>query len=1016
MKTLLCLLLFFLAASLARAQTNLTGLLQQGMFEEEANHNLPAAMVNYQELANQFDKDRQLAATAIFRLGECCREEGDTNNAAREYQRIIREFPDQQSLVTLSCQDLAGMGIETSQVAMPNNSGANLWNEVKDLPESELVAVLPTLAPDPVLISLLQQRDLAQAKLEDLKTYHGPDSPEIRAEKEVLLVITKRISDKIGGIMEALKIQAQAAAPLNTEEDQEIQRIQAMLQNSPDLINAPDDHGHTPLENAAINGWLKVAAFLLDHGADVNAGKFSALNLAANAGNRAMVEFLLNHGADIHTKAWTGETPLHTAASEGYQAVTEALIANKAGLNAQDDYGDTPLLEAARNGHQDVVQILLKARADPNLADKDGRTPLSWAADAGSPETVKALLVAKADPNAGTIDAPLLCAVDKQDLASAELLLQAGANPNVDGLMHCSQGAYGSRFYHEYNDILRTATPLWLVIQEHQLPMVQLLLKYKANPDAQISEPPSVIFWALSDTNILEALLDADANVVNIMDDGRTPLNEAAKKDLLDSVKLLLAAGAPPNTTDNDSRSPLSWAADVGRVEMVKALLAAKAEPNFNTSYAPLVCAVYKNDPEKVKILLQAGADPNVAALAPAWGWNGSPILFKALENTNILEELLDAGANPNVHEEVERGDWSPLARAIYRDDVPTIQILLRHGANPNPASARGDFPLHDAVSQFDPAIFQALLDHGADPNRKGPDGRTPLKVLEDVASGKPNLGFLPSSRQSTLAVSIADLLRRHGALEVLPDWDHITVSTPWGGDSATPFSNEKDWNQFTLLETILKYFQPSSGPLNYQWYGANGETGSPMSFPDLSRVTIVRPRPGTTNVTGMKINLLNRDGKIDCSKDVPLKFGDTVQISQREHILSESDTNLPAWLAQISSCLQDKAGSVKLIVDGGQTVQIGLGRFGPSGASIGKILFSSQAQNVLTSDSDLSHLKVTRKTKGAKTAEWTLDCADLSTGQIGMISFGDGSQVKINGCPDFWLRDGDVIEVPQKP
>ena len=45
MKTKFCLLIFLLAATFARAQTNnLTALLQQGLFEEQANRNLDAAI------------------------------------------------------------------------------------------------------------------------------------------------------------------------------------------------------------------------------------------------------------------------------------------------------------------------------------------------------------------------------------------------------------------------------------------------------------------------------------------------------------------------------------------------------------------------------------------------------------------------------------------------------------------------------------------------------------------------------------------------------------------------------------------------------------------------------------------------------------------------------------------------------------------------------------------------------------------------------------------------------------
>ncbi len=456
MKTKLGVLIVLITATIASAQTtNLTALLQQGLFEEQANRNLDAAIADYQTLAAQFDKDRQLAATAVFRLGECYRMQGKTNEAALEYQRILHDFSDQTQLATLSRQDLTGMGIQSAQVAStglaqqmellskrlalteqdladtqrlaqlgtksqadvraaerevlqlqqqlaalgatgaqgsePEISDAKLWNTVKDLPPAELRKVLPTLMPDEMLTSLLQKLNIAEENLAVITNDYASNNLAVVRLKADLDTLNHQIIDQIDGMMQALKMRAElaqptvAASPPTDAEDQEIQRIKEMIQNSPDLINAPEDHGHTLLENAAINGSLKVAAFLLDHGADVNAGKFSALNLAANAGNRAMVEFLLSHGADINTKAWTGETPLHTAASEGYQLVTKTLLANKADVNAQDDYGATPLLEAARNGHWDTVQILLDAGANPNLPDREGRTPLSFAAESGSP-------------------------------------------------------------------------------------------------------------------------------------------------------------------------------------------------------------------------------------------------------------------------------------------------------------------------------------------------------------------------------------------------------------------------------------------------------------------------------------------------------------------------------------------------------------------------------------------------------------------------------------------------------
>src|SRR6185295_6429435 len=78
--------------------------LQKGLFEEEANHNLEAAIKAYQSVIQQTDEQRKLGATAIFRLGECYRKLGRTNDAVTQYRRLLREFPDQEKLVQASQQ------------------------------------------------------------------------------------------------------------------------------------------------------------------------------------------------------------------------------------------------------------------------------------------------------------------------------------------------------------------------------------------------------------------------------------------------------------------------------------------------------------------------------------------------------------------------------------------------------------------------------------------------------------------------------------------------------------------------------------------------------------------------------------------------------------------------------------------------------------------------------------------------------------------------------------------------
>jgi hypothetical protein len=296
--------------------------------------------------------------------------------------------------------------------------------------------------------------------------------------------------------------------------------------------------------------------------------------------------------------------------------------------------------------------------------------------------------------------------------------------------------------------------------------------------------------------------------------------------------------------------------------------------------------------------------------------------------------------------------------------------------------------------------MVELLLDHHADPNVKNNNGKTPLDLLKDIMAQ--NWAVNNPTELKAFAKELADLLRQHGALDNPTDWDHIQVSCLGSDYSATVFQkNTNDWNRFTLLETVLHFYESTS--LSSSWAGVGQGVRYPFKpgipFPDLSRVTIMRPSQESTNVTRIKVNLLNDTNGIDCSKDVPLKFGDTVEIPEREHTLAESDTNGPTWIAQISSCLRSRSSAVKLIVAGGQTIQLQLYQFVPFGSGIGVLLGSSQAQSVLTSDSDLSRVKVTRRDpKTGRKQQWVLDCS-------------------VNGSTsDLWLRNGDVIEVPEKP
>jgi ankyrin repeat protein len=836
----------------AAATNDLAATLRNGLFEEQVNHNLDAAIATYQTLVTQFDKDRQLAATAAFRLGECYRTLGKTNEAAAQYERVLRDFPDQTTLATLSRQNLTGLGQTVAAATSVSNVARQ---EQKRLLEDEI-----KLAE--------QQQDTIKKQIE---TGQAPPADLVAKQREILA-----LRQRLAALADNTDIKSGS-----DEEDQEIRRIQTMIQNSPDLLNHASSDEGTPLFQAASKDQLRVAVFLLDHGADVNApagtrGKiwntWTPLIATAYYGHKAMAELLLQRGADANSQC----RALQLAAQNGFKAVAEILIANKTDVNAPGADGNTALHSAADFGRAALVELLLANGAKANVTNEAGITPLGLAAKKDL-ASVKALLAAKADPNGGTFNLPLHVAVGGTDAAIVDALLQAGADANRSAK---STGSGSS-----------PATPLLLALAGNKTDFVKLLLAYKADPNGKGRKDLPIILDATQSPAILKALLEAGAN------------------------------------------------------------------PNVQTSegHTPLFFSTMNDDSDSVNALLSHGADKEA----------GAPLIQAALNHRlKAAEALLKAGAEVNV-------------RSTFKAKTP----------------------LHFAAEKNDLEVATLLLTYKADPNLRDEDGITPLVYAK---ANRPPAPGSPASQP--VSSDLLDLLRKHGALDNLPMFDRIQVRRASANLLQPVFmKGTNDWNRFTLLETILNFYQssqiqiarPVGGQLQFNTASITGFGSSDqgMPFPDLAHVTILRHTPGTTNETRLLVNFLNSTNSVDCSKDVTLEFGDVVEIPEREHALSERAIGLADdQRSVIFNCLK---GQVQLVVRG-QTIEIPV--YPDSSSLIRSRLNNTDAQKALLSSSDLSHVKVTRRDPvTGKKSEWILDCSNSPS------------------SPDLWLRDGDVIEVPEK-
>ncbi len=83
-------------------------------------------------------------------------------------------------------------------------------------------------------------------------------------------------------------------------DEKTLSRIAELLLDHGALVDAPDEHGITPLQCAINSGRIQLVKLFIAHGADVNLKNklgWSSLNYAESAGNDTMIQLLKDHGA-----------------------------------------------------------------------------------------------------------------------------------------------------------------------------------------------------------------------------------------------------------------------------------------------------------------------------------------------------------------------------------------------------------------------------------------------------------------------------------------------------------------------------------------------------------------------------------------------------------------------------------------------------------------------------------------------------------------------------------------------
>lgn len=121
----------------------------------------------------------------------------------------------------------------------------------------------------------------------------------------------------------------------------------------------------------------------------------SMMNSAAGNDRLPMLKFLLLNGAGLNPEKRFENSAFIEAISSDSHNAIEFLLSQKIDINHQGEDKLTPLIWAVIKGNEKLVDILLKAGANPNLADVSGRNVFHYAARMGNLGILKLLLQTK---------------------------------------------------------------------------------------------------------------------------------------------------------------------------------------------------------------------------------------------------------------------------------------------------------------------------------------------------------------------------------------------------------------------------------------------------------------------------------------------------------------------------------------------------------------------------------------------------------------------------------------------
>lgn len=569
-------------------------------------------------------------------------------------------------------------------------------------------------------------------------------------------------------------------------------------------INAPKDTvtGNTRLHEAVENGSYEDVRTLLQRDANPNQPNYEGdtpLHLAARTRGERILKLLLEHDANPNIANAQNKTPFVESIAYGRRAKLLGLFVDYgAAIGGADNRGRTPLHVAAEKGDGKRIAFLLDRGADINAEDAEGDTPLHMAVANDRQDAVLQLLDrgARADTRNKKLYTPLHVAADKGREKIARRLLQ---DPDV------------RKNINEHKTFDDGWTPAVLAVRNKHEKLAEILLEAGSDPNVKDHQNRQLVYHAVEcgDRKMVELVIEHGADVRKASSSkiaGRSLLHEAVNNGKADIVMLLSKYGIDPDPEDSMKRTPLVNAVGRYSTDCVKALLEIGANPNHVDEYGkrPIdeVCGGWRMDEESHKIafeLLRKGANPNIS---PHLHADSAPI-HEAIqrENVKMVELLIANRANIHVRDRVD--GRTPFLRACRSGSVKMIERLAMAGARLDDTDKNGRNGINLAARSGSEDTIKLLAKKGVDVNAPDVFGRTAILNAVD----RYNLDAVKTLIEVGADASIADKSGRtvvhYAATNNMPD---VVKTVMEGKSKVKPDLDAKDADGETPLMIAAKY------------------------------------------------------------------------------------------------------------------------------------------------------------------------------------------------------------------